>query len=168
MFEFTHVPQARWLALAGLLLAAMLGLSYWSARGNCRRWLRLALTALRCTIIAAVVACVLNPQWVEAIKHQQPARFAVLLDNSRSMGVKDVSPTRLGAARRWLEDNLIKAAPANVRLGFYAFSDSLTPVDSLDSMSPTGNVTGLADALQNLLTVRSDEPLTGVLLCSDG
>ena len=72
MIEFSHTPQARWLVISGILLAAMLGISYWLARGNCRAWLRLALTGLRCTIIAAVVACLLNPQWAEAIKRQQP------------------------------------------------------------------------------------------------
>ncbi len=77
----------------------------------------------------------------------------MLLDTSRSMGTKDIAPTRLAAAKRWLEDNLTKAAPANISLGFYAFNDRLTPLDSLDSVSPTGNATGLADALQNLLTV---------------
>src|SRR5262249_7721937 len=128
----------------------------------------LALAGLRWVIIACVVVCLLNPEWLEAIKHQQRARVALLLDTSRSMGAKDVAPTRLAAAKRWLQDNLAKVAPATISLGFYGFSDSLTPIDSLDSVDSTGNATGLADALQNLLTVPSDEPLTGVLLCSDG
>ncbi len=168
MIEFTHALQARWLAIGSVSLVAMLGLSYWRARGNSAGWLRLALAGLRCAIVGAVLICLFNPQWVEAIKHQQRVRFAVLLDNSRSMGTKDVVPTRLGAAKRWLEDNLANAAPENVSLRFYAFSDSLAPMDSLEPVNPTGNATGLADALQNLLTTSTDEPLTGVLLCSDG
>ena len=168
MIEFTHLLQARWLITGAALLAALLGLSYWWARGNARRWLRLSLAGLRWAIMAAVVVCLLNPEWVEAIRHQQRARFAVLLDTSRSMATKDTAPTRLAAAKRWLEDNLAKAAPANISLNYYAFNDALTPLGSLDAAAPTGNATGLADALQNLLTVSSDEPLAGVLLCSDG
>ena len=168
MIEFTHLLQARWLITGAALLAASLGLSYWWARGNSRHWLRLSLAGLRWAIMAAVVVCLLNPEWVEAIRHQQRARFAVLLDTSRSMATKDTAPTRLAAAKRWLEDNLAKAAPANISLNYYAFNDALTPLGSLDSAAPTGSATGLADALQNLLTVSSDEPLAGVLLCSDG
>ena len=168
MIEFTHPLQARWLIAGAALLAALLGLSYWWAWGNSRRWFRLSLAGLRWVIMAAVVVCLLNPEWVEAIRHQQRARFAVLLDTSRSMATKDTAPTRLAAAKRWIEDNLTKGAPANISLNYYAFNDALTPLGSLDSAAATGNATGLADALQNLLTVSSDEPLVGVLLCSDG
>ncbi len=168
MIQFTNGSPPLWIVIGAVSLAAILGLSYWRARGNARLFLRLALAGLRWTILAAVVACLLNPQWVEAIKHQQRARFVILLDNSRSMGTKDVAPTRLGALKAWLEGNLTKAVPAHLSLSLYAFGDSLLPVDSLNDVNPTGSATGLANALQNLLTVSSDEPLTGVLLCSDG
>src|ERR1039458_3470411 len=141
MIEFTHLLQARWLITGAALLAALLGLSYWWARGNSRRWLRLSLAGLRWAIMAAVVVWLLNPEWVQAIRHQQRARFAVLLDTSRSMATKDTAPTRLAAAKRWLEDNLTKAAPANISLNYYAFNDALTPLGSLDAAAPTGNAT---------------------------
>lgn len=168
MIEFGQALRTSWLIIGVVLLTALLGLSYWWARGNSRRGLRLVLAGLRWMIIAAVVVCLFNPEWVEAIKHQQRARFAVLLDTSRSMGTKDVEPTRLAAGKRWLQDNLTKAAPKGIRLEFYGFNDSVTPLDSLDSVNATGTATGLAGALESVLTVSRDEPLLGVLLCSDG
>jgi uncharacterized membrane protein len=168
MIEFGQTLRTSWLIIGVLLLAVLLGVSYWFARGNSHRGLRLVLAGLRWTIIAAVLVCLLNPEWVETIKHQKQARFAVLLDTSRSMGTKDLEPTRLAAGKQWLKENLVNAAPAGIGLEFYGFSDSVTNLDSLDSANATGTTTGLAGALESLLTVSRDEPLTGVLLCSDG
>src|SRR5690349_14611384 len=100
MIEFGQVLRTSWLVVGVVFLVALVGTSYWWARGNSRRGLRVALAALRWTIIAAVMVCLLNPEWVEAIKHQQRARFAVLVDTSRSMGTTDVGASRLATGKR--------------------------------------------------------------------
>ncbi|MBI3417323.1 MAG: hypothetical protein HY043_18685 [Verrucomicrobia bacterium] len=168
MIQFTYLPETRWLIGLGLLIAALVFASYYWAKGR-SKWSRRAwLLGLRWLTIVAVIVCLLDPQWVEAIKHQQKSRVAVLLDTSRSMGSKDVPQGRLGAAKNWLQQNLSPIVPPSVAVSYYTFNQSLTPLPALDSASPTGGVTALADALEKLLAVPNDDPLTAVILCSDG
>src|SRR5204862_288635 len=87
---------------------------------------------------------------------------------SRSMGVKDVPETRLGAARNWLHEQLLPLCPPGITRSFYGFNQSLEPLPKPDVVSPTGDGTALASALQHLLAVPGDQPLAGVILCSDG
>jgi uncharacterized membrane protein len=168
MIQFTYLPALPWLICAGLLSAAVIFISYWWAKGRAKWGRRIWLLGLRWLVIAGVILCLLDPQWVEAIKHQPKSRVAVLLDTSRSMSLKDVPATRLGTAQNWLEQRFSPAVPPNAAVTYYTFNESLLPLPSLDSASPTGGVTALANALEGLLAIPSDDPLSGVLVCSDG
>jgi len=168
MLRFTYLPDWRWLAGAGLVAGVILFVSYYLAVGRPKWSLRVCLLTLRWLAIAGVVVCLLDPQRVEEIRRPQSAHIAVLVDTSRSMGIKDVPEGRLGSARTWLEEQLIRAWPAGVGRSFYAFSESLESLPKLDTASPTGGVTALAGALQHLLAAPSEQPLAGVILCSDG
>lgn len=168
MIRFTYMPELKWLVASGALSAAAVVLSYTWAKGRANRWLRLGLAGLRWIAITALVLCLLDPEWIEAIKHQQKSRLAVLLDTSRSMSIKDIPEGRLSAARHWVESQLSATAQGDIGIDYYAFDQTLTPLTSLDSVAPTGDVTGLADALQSLLAVPRDDPLAGVVVCSDG
>src|SRR5438046_56844 len=168
MIQFTYLPGAYWLIAGGVLVGALLFGIYGAARGRAKWRQRVWLIALRWLTIAAVVLCLLDPQWIAAIRHQQKARIAVLLDTSRSMAIKDVPGGRLAFAKEWLQQIFSAAVPPEVTLSYYSFDQTLAPLASLDSASPTGSVTALADALEGLLSARSDDPLTGVVLCSDG
>jgi uncharacterized membrane protein len=119
-------------------------------------------------VITGLVLCLLDPEWFEAIKHQQKSRIAVLLDTSRSMGIKDIPQGRLPAAQHWLQNQFASVAPGDVGIDYYTFNQSLAPLNSVDSATASGDATGLADALQGLLAVPHDEPLAGVVVCSDG
>jgi len=103
MIRFTYMPEMKWLILSATLSAAAVVLSYSWAKGRARRGVRLALAGLRWIVITVLVLCLLDPEWIEAIKHQQQSRFAVLLDTSRSMGIKDIPQGRLAAAKLWLQ-----------------------------------------------------------------
>jgi uncharacterized membrane protein len=168
MIRFTYMPELKWLIASATLSAAAVVLSYTWAKGRANRWLRLGLAGLRWVVITALVLCLLDPEWIEAIKHQQKSRLAVLLDTSRSMGIKDIPGGRLQATKHWLQDKLSSGTPANIGVDYYVFDRSLAPMSSLDSANATGEATGLADALQGLLAVPREEPLAGVLVCSDG
>jgi len=74
----------------------------------------------------------------------------------------------LAFAKEWLQQKFSAAVPPEVAVSYYSFDQTLAPLASLDSITTTGSLTALADALEGLLSVRSDDPLTGVVLCSDG
>src|SRR6185295_3954332 len=168
MIQFTYHPPV-W----GLLgAAAVLGLSFWlsyrSAKGKPKGGLRVLLIALRLLAIVAVVLCLLDPQWVEMIRHQQKSRVAVLVDTSRSMSIRDVPGTRLDSAKAWIKEKILPVVPSGVSISTYAFDQSLTPLPVVDSASPTGSVTALSETLEKMLNLPGEDPLLGVFLVSDG
>src|SRR5215831_11791600 len=112
MIRFTYMPELKWLVASGALSAAAVVLSYTWAKGRARRSIRLALAAVRWVVITLLILCLLDPEWIEAIKHQQKSRLAVLLDTSRSMGTKDIPQGRLAATKQWLQSEFATTAPA--------------------------------------------------------
>ena len=138
MIEYTYLPRAEWLALAGLLVGAVIYLSYRWAKGRSSRWLRRGLALLRWVTVAGLVFCLLDPEWVEALKHQQKSRVAVLLDTSRSMGTKDLPSGRLAVAKNWLRQEFTPAVPSDFAVKYYTFSDSLVPLQALDTARGEG------------------------------
>lgn len=169
MIQFTYSPPL--LALAGAALVGLLLFwwSYRSAKGRPPAPLRILLIGLRSLVIAAVVLCLLNPEWVEMLKHDQKSRVAVLLDTSKSMSIRDLPNGRLNTAREWLNKHVLSAAPAGLSLPVYTFDEQLhPPTGALNSASPTGSVTALSAALEQALVARAEDPLTGVILISDG
>ncbi|HTL18478.1 MAG TPA: glutamine amidotransferase [Patescibacteria group bacterium] len=167
MIRFTYMPEFKWLLISATLSAAAVVLSYTWAKGKASRWLRIGLASLRWIIITALVMCLLDPQWIEAIKHQQQSRLAVLLDTSRSMGIKDIPQGRLPAAKQWLDAQFGKS-PGNIDVEFYTFDQALARLPSLGTAAAKGDASGLGDALQGVLAMPSDDPLVGVVICSDG
>ena len=168
MMQFTYQPDPRWLVPAGALAFGVLLLSYWFAKGRASWMQRVGLSGLRLGTLAVVIFCLLDPQRVDEKRQQPKARLAVLVDTSRSMSIKDVAQGRLGQATGWLKNNFVPAVPGSVQVSYYAFDQSLKPLDRLDSASPTGGVSALAESLENLLALPSPDPLLGVVVCSDG
>src|SRR5439155_27047644 len=168
MIQFTFFPETRWLVAGSMIIAVLLFVSYFWARRRSNRWLRLGLVGLRWSAIAAVLLCWFDPQWIEPIKHQQKSRVAVLLDTSRSMSIKDVPPGRLAEGRNWLQKKFAPQVPDNVVVQYYAFNQALESLASLDTARPEGTATALADSLEALLNLSGEDPLTGVVLVSDG
>jgi|SRR6516225_4192301 len=148
MIRFTYMPELKWLVISAALSAAAVVLSYTWAKGRANRWLRLSLAGVRWVVITGLVLCLLDPQWIDAIKHQQKSRIAVLLDTSRSMGIKDIPQNRLAAAQGWLQNQFASAAPPDVDIDYYTFNQTLAPLNSVNSATASGDATGLADALQ--------------------
>ncbi len=168
MTQFTYLPDGRWLAAAGVLTALVLAVSYHRARGRTALPWRGLLLTLRCLTIALLVVCLLDPQWVEKIPHQPTSRVAVLLDTSKSMATRDVPNGRLAQATEWYQRQILQDKPAQLDVSAFSFSQGIAPLANLNAASPTGAVTALAGALESLLTAPAENPLTSVVLLSDG
>ena len=168
MMQFTRLPEPRWLILGGIVLLGLLALSYGFARGRSRPWVRTLCGLLRLTAITGLVLCLLDPQWIEKTVHPRRARLAVLVDTSRSMATTDVPGGRLAAAREWIARHVVTAKPGTVDVLPLRFSDTLTPETNGVASAAEGPSTGISRALDSLLMLPPDEPLTGVLLVSDG
>ncbi len=168
MTQFTYLPDLRWLATAGAVAFLLVLASYWWARGRAGRPVRLLLVLLRSAVVALIGLALLGPEWVEKLQHRQKARMAVLLDTSKSMNTQDVPGGRLAAGRDWLQRNVLGNKPANLDVSAFRFDQVIAPLANLNAASPTGSVTALVGALENLLAAPAEHPLTSLVLVSDG
>ncbi len=168
MTEFTHHPSPIALVLAGLLAASVVGASYFWARGRAASPIRVGLAMVRWFVLAVLVICLLDPQWVETFQNPRKARVAVLLDTSKSMATHDLGTGRLEAGRTWIQSHLLSDDGSGLDVVSLGFGATLQRLSSLAGASPTGGVSELTGALETLLGSPGDQPLTGVVLVSDG
>jgi hypothetical protein len=166
VIEFTYKPDWHlWLA-GGLLITALVGWSYFAARGGVNGGIRFGLFSLRLSALAVVVICLLDPQRVEEVRHFQPAYVAVLVDTSRSMGWKEGERSRLDLAKTWVKEKL--KVPDNFALSYYSFNSNLFPLANLAAAVADGNRTALAETLENLAAATAQNSPASVVLLSDG
>ncbi len=166
MIEFANKPDWIWATGGAVAIALLLVWSYRSASGQTtpgRRWLVLGLRLLVLTVVAV---CLLDPQRVEELHHRQPARVALLLDTSRSMGTMEGGQSRIETARRWIRNSL--HLPSGVALQPFGFARKLEELRSMNDARPHGDRTDLAEALRGLARVKGTDALAGVILVSDG
>ena len=168
MMRFTLLPEPHWLVLGGFITVALLIASYASARGRTQRWVRGLCAFLRLLAIVGLVVCLLDPQWIEKTIHPRRARLAVLLDTSRSMATADVAGGRLGAAQAWIERHLRSTLPDSIDLLRLRFSDTVAMETNSAPSRAEGPSSAIAKALDSLTHLPTGEPVTGVLLVSDG
>jgi hypothetical protein len=154
-----------------LVLAVLAAGSYWRAPAAGReRALGLGLKLLG---VLALVLCLLEPVWVGERAKRGANYFAVLVDNSRGMQLKDPGANEsrgsqlrelLGAgAGSWLgvlEDEF--------QLRRYYFDSRLQATRDFAELDFEGGASALGAALSGIRERFSGQPLAGVLLFSDG
>ena len=166
MTEFTQPFPWPVLAAGCGVAALIVVVSHALSKGPKGPGVRVGLALLRLLALAILVVCLLDPHRVERIPHPRRVRLAVLQDTSRSMAAADVPGGRLDAARAWLEQ--VKPGFASgVELVPFSFDEAMRPWTN-GAASPSGPASAIASALDAIGADRSDAPLTGVLLLSDG
>jgi len=145
-----------------------------------RRQLPLALFALA---LAALALALAKPQRSVAVAVRR-ASVVLVTDVSRSMSARDVSPSRLGAAKN-AGESFLDQVPGGVRVGLVAFSASAqalqTPTNdhdavrrALKTLEPvSGTATGAGlnaalDALELPGDGATSHPPAAIVLLSDG
>ncbi len=135
--------------------------------------------------LAALLCAFARPQAHVSVPREN-ATIMIAVDTSRSMAAKDVSPTRLDAAKKSIRDFLAKA-PDAYRIGVVSFASTArvvappsrdrTLVDEALDQLRVGQGTALGDAIARAVEVGqgagqtdpADKPTpTTVLLISDG
>lgn len=132
---------AVWNTLLAVLAIAWVVYVY--RRDGRSRWARLVLGGLRIGLVALVLVLLNRPVLMVTTSRTEPSVMAVLMDDSASMRIKDVSgagvreaqpgggPTRLDAARGLLtasDDALLKRLERVHTLRFYRFDRNAYPV----------------------------------------
>ena len=159
-----------WVLVIGTLLTI---LTIWSYRRSTMplKWKFLAIP-LRLVGIALLLVCLLEPLGSLQRPKSQANVFAVLMDNSQSMGIlmQEASKSGMTDLEANLSDEAIwqRKLADDFRMRRYVFESSLEPVDTFVGRKPVGNESSLYQSLRSLADRYQGQPLAGALLFSDG
>ena len=169
------VLLASWPAWVMLLLVVL-------AAGGVGWFLRERRTALsRVRLIGigiaqtAMIAIILFMLWhpamsVARLRPQQNV-IAVLVDDSRSMGLVDPNgngKTRLQNAQDLLNNELIPELSKKFQIRLYSFGHDVARIDQAKNLAPDDNATRIGDSLEHITSEASTMPLGAVVMLTDG
>jgi uncharacterized membrane protein len=105
---------------------------------------------------------------VTELKPQQNV-IAILLDDSRSMGISEGGVTREAQAIKALQNGSLAAVQKNFQTRIYRLDSHLTAEPDLEGMGDAlAPATHIGDSLRQLAAETSDLPIGAVILLSDG
>jgi uncharacterized membrane protein len=170
--EFVLAPVLPVMALALGMMAAIV-LAWLAARGlkGMRSRDRVVLAGLRMAIFALVAACLLRPALALTSAVPQRNVLAIVLDDSRSMRIRDVDTNRrVAMVQRAFADSaaIVRKLADKFALRFFRFGADAAPIHDATSLTAAGARTDLATALQSVRQELADVPVAGIVVVSDG
>ena len=156
------------LVAAGAL--ALIAVMYSRVRAVRRRD-RIVLATMRAACVLLVLACLMRPTVVLSSAVNQRNVFAVLLDDSRSMRLRDVNGTaRLAAMQGVFADTagLMRKLSQRFALRVFRFAADAGPASGAAALTGAGGRTDLAGALDVTREDLAGMPLAGVVVVTDG
>lgn len=132
---------------------------------------RVVLGTLRVAAVLVVLGCLLRPGLVIASAVPQRNVFAVLMDDSRSMRIKDVGDSaRLTRVQQAFDDTASLSRRLGERFAVrrFRFGADASPLASARDLTGAGTRSDLARALDEVREDLNGLPLAGVVLVSDG
>ena len=172
-FQEIVLGRPEWFYTVVMVAVLLAVFTFWSYRRSSMplKWKALAV-GLRLVGIALLLFCLLEPMGSLQRPKSQANVFAVLMDNSQSMGILMQEAAKSG--RLDLEPGLGDEAAwqrklaDDFRVRRYIFDAALEPVDTFVGRNPVGNESALFQSLKSLGDRYQGQPLAGVLLFSDG
>ena len=161
------LPVSILLAVAGLAL-----LMRWRMRNalpQLQGWRGRVLWLMQSALVALVLFLLWQPAMVVAELNSQQNIIAVVVDDSRSMGIRDTNAgTRESAAVSALQNGVLAGLQKRFQTRLYRVGNKFTPADSPQQIAPTETATHISDGLRQLAADTSDLPVGAILLLSDG
>ena len=171
-FRFDPSAGAYIAALIGVCLAVAAILTYRRVGGQSTPRSRAILLALRLAIIGVVVVCLFRPVLVVKTAVPQQNVLAVLLDDSRSMQIKDWNEKPRGAFEQEQfgapDRPLMKALSDKFLVRTFHFSSTASRIDAESGLTFGGTQTRLGAALEAARQELAGLPVAGMVLVSDG
>ncbi|HEX4086388.1 MAG TPA: glutamine amidotransferase [Chthoniobacteraceae bacterium] len=173
MHEYLYehsVPQPY--IIAGLIAAALVALiSLWRYIGWA--WGSLTVAAPRLAFLALLGWCLFLPAERQRESEQRRPRFVVIADTSASMSLSPKAgiPSRWSVVQQILQQGWTSILPAKAQVDVFTFDntvDTLPGLHALAAAKPKGDGTRLRDCLQQIIARYNGQPLTGILLLTDG
>lgn len=162
-------PWPAWLLAVAILIAA--GVLAWHVSRN-HGLLVGARSAVVWLLETALVALVLFLLWHPALSiatlRPQQNVVAVLVDDSRSMGMPENGTTRIAQAQKLLNGGLLTDLNKKFQVRMYRFGEYLERIQKPDQLSGAAPVTRIGASLEQALAEASTLPLGAIVLLSDG
>jgi len=134
-----------------------------------RRGHAVAIWAAQSLLVALILLLLWQPAMLVSELSSQQNIIAVVVDDSRSMGIEDSDgKSRESAALAALQDGVLDGLKKRFQTRVYRLGGELTRVDQPDGITPQDASTHIGDSLQQLLAETSDLPLGAIVLLSDG
>src|SRR5712691_2201087 len=163
----------KWM-LVLLILAAAAGLA-WLIRSRraeaapvMRGWRAWVIWGLQTLMAALVLVLLWQPAITIAELRPQQNIIAVLVDDSRSMGVSEDGVTRQAQAVQALQNGVLASLNRSFQTRLYRVDAVPARIESLKDLEPNAPSTRIGDSLKQLSEETSDLPIGAVLLLSDG
>ncbi|MBI2824869.1 MAG: VWA domain-containing protein [Planctomycetia bacterium] len=193
-----HWPLAPWLTLvAAAVLAALIALFYLREAGAARRTVRLALVAMRLSLVG--ILCFMIAQFALSLERTGLPYLVFAVDDSASMGTEDRyddaqirsaaqqqaraggfdTATRLHLAKSLLladDGELVRDAARRYKVRLYTLSDAARGepgeprelLDRLRQLEPNGQTSRLGQGIRSILNDLRGAPPSAIVLFTDG
>ncbi len=126
------------------------------------------LTLIRAIAVFLTFLLIAEPILTLIIKSEKPPAVAILIDNSKSMGIKDGRGDRKRMTLEVVEKLTKINIPGNKK--FFTFATDVNEKDNItpDSLTFSGGLTDIAKALKKVKEISEKENVKSVILVSDG
>jgi hypothetical protein len=164
------------LIIAGVAgLALLIGMKRRNAAPALRGWRAWVIWGMQSAMLGLVLVLLWQPaMMIEELSSQQNI-IAVVVDDSRSMGIADSNgKTREDEALRALENGVLSGLQQRFQTRIYRLGSQLTRVDGtngikgIEQITPMEAATHIDEGLKQLVAQTSDLPVGAVVLLSDG
>src|SRR5215469_18630361 len=128
-----------------------------------------ALWAMQSSLLALFLLLLWQPAVIVGELGSHQNIIAVVVDDSRSMGIADSDgKTREAAAIAALDGGVLAGLRQRFQTRIYRLGREITPVDSPDDIAPGDLATHIDQGLEQLARETEDLPIGAILLLSDG
>jgi uncharacterized membrane protein len=148
----------------GLLLRAKLPKSLPALRS----WRMGVLWLLQSAMAALLLILLWQPALMVAELKPQQNIIAVVVDDSRSMGITENGATRQSQAVKALQGGVLDGLQKRFQTRLYRMDNKLSRINGLDELHGAAAVTRIGDSLKQLADETTDLPIGAVVLLSDG
>ena len=155
----------------GIAILAAAGALFWHVRRNhgmLSGARPLAIWALESGLIALIILLLWHPALSVATLRPQQNVVAVLVDDSRSMSIRDSSGTREAAAQAVLNSGMLKGLSARFQVRLYRFGGEPERIQKPSELTAAAPASRLGDTLERVLAESSSLPLGAIVMLSDG
>jgi uncharacterized membrane protein len=165
-----------WPIWALVLLAVALGLGlawpYFRSRRDSdvrvKGWQSGVLWGLQAAMAVLLLFLLWQPALLVATLKPQQNVVAVIVDDSKSMAIRDEGKSRAEAAKEILNAGLLDELKKQFQVRLYKVGRSLERLEKIDDVQATQTATRLSDALRGVAAESASVPVGAIVLLSDG